>query len=139
MNRMELFRHHCILLIDVSVLHAAGTWCSIAVKYSWREKRKLDFVTFICLKEQEKIGYLHSVCKGYTEHQGLRAWHRRGTCVILVKEETNRVQSESEEQVFDEHRSWESWKVVKYLFKCGPYVGNLILIFSVSLPDQRAG
>lgn len=54
-------------------------------------------------KNQKKIGYFHSVCKyqyteGYTKLQGLRARHKRGACVILVKEGTNRDWSHSEDQ-----------------------------------------
>lgn len=53
---------------------------------------------------------IFALCKykyaaGYTKLQVLRVWHRRGTCVILVKEGTNRDWSCSEDQIFDEHWS----------------------------------
>lgn len=33
-EKMELFPQHCVFLIYISVLHTAGTWCSIVVNYS---------------------------------------------------------------------------------------------------------
>lgn len=133
-------------------------WCECAL-YSWHlelncceifleGQEKVWFCDIHLCQRTGKRGYLHSVCKyQYTEDhiklQGWRAWHRRGICVILVKEGTNKGWGHSDE-IFNEYlmstdhgRAGRSWSIS--LSKCDPCVDNLILILSISLSDQRAG